>query len=137
VADYSVKRLEDMDMLFEGMVARARASLGARAFGMQVMTFPPNWDQYPNHNHREDAFEGSEGQEEVYVILTGSATLRVGGEEHRLEPGVFARIGPDEKRQIVPGGDGVRIILCLGGVPGKSYAPPPWTELGAPPPGSS
>jgi mannose-6-phosphate isomerase-like protein (cupin superfamily) len=135
VGDYSVKTLEDMDTLFDGMVARARASLGGRAFGMQVLTLPPDWEAYPNHNHREDAFEGSEGQEEVYVTLSGSGTLRVGGEEYRLEPGVFARVGPDEKRQIVPGGDGVR-VLCLGGVPGRAYEAPPWTELGAPPPSS-
>ena len=133
MADYTVKRLEEMDSIFEGSVARARASLGVHAFGMQVLSLPPRWDGYPNHNHREDAFEGSAGQEEVYVALAGSATLRVDGREHQLEPGVFARVGPDEKRQILPGDEGVR-LLVLGGWPERAYEPPAWTELGADPP---
>ena len=36
----------------------------------------------------------ADGQEEVYTVLEGKATLTVGGEEHELEPGVFARVGP-------------------------------------------
>jgi hypothetical protein len=133
VADYTIKRVDEMEAIFDGAVARARASLGVSAFGMQLLNLPPSWDGYPNHNHREDAFDGSAGQEEVYVALTGSATLRVGGMEHRLEPGVVARVGPDEKRQIVPGGEGVR-VLCLGAWRDRAYEPPAWTELGADPP---
>lgn len=133
MADYRVLRLEEMETIFEGAVARARASLGLRAVGMQVLSLPPHWDGYPNHNHREDAFDGSAGQEEVYVALAGAGVLRLAGREHPLEPGVFARVGPDEKRQVVPGPDGVR-VLVLGGWPGKAYEPPAWTELGADPP---
>ena len=40
---------------------------------------------------------------------------------------------PEGKRQIVPRPEGIR-VLCLGGVPGKVYEPPAWTEIGAPPP---
>ena len=29
-----------------------------------------------------------------------------GGEEHRLEPGVFARVGPTETRKLVTGDEG-------------------------------
>lgn len=122
-----------MESIFDGAVARARAALGLRAFGMQVLSLPPRWNGYPNHNHREDAFDGSAGQEEVYVPLSGSATLRVDGREYQLEPGVFARVGPDQKRQIVPGEAGVR-LLALGGWSGQAYQPPAWTELGADPP---
>ena len=133
MADYSVMRVDELDSTFGGVAKRARASLGASAFGMQVVDLPPGFDQYPNHNHVEDATDGSVDQEEVYVPLAGGGTLRVGGREHPLEPGVLARVGPEEKRQIVPGPEGIR-VLCLGGVPGKAYEPPPWTEIGAPPP---
>src|SRR5262245_20670218 len=132
MADYDIKRLDELDSTFGGAVLRARASLGIESFGMQVMNMPPNWDQYPNHDHL-DAPDGSDDQEEVYIPTAGSATLRVDGTEHRLEPGVMARVGPGEKRQIIPGDDGLQVI-CLGGVPGRAYSAPPWTEVGAPPP---
>ncbi len=132
MTDVSVLRLERMDALFGGMFVRARASLGVTSFGMNVENLPPHHDSYPNHDHVTDEHDG---QEEVYVALSGSATLHVGGDEYVLEPGVFARVGPAEKRRIVPGSDGVQ-LLCLGGTPGKVYDPPPYTEVGAPPPGA-
>jgi len=44
----------------------------------------------------------------------------VGGEEHELGPGSFARVGPSEKRKLVTGAEGARVI-AIGGVPGKAY----------------
>ena len=44
-------------------------------------------------------------------------TLIAGGEEHRIEPGVFARVGPNEKRKLTTGEQGA-LVLVLGGVPG-------------------
>ncbi|HZA89406.1 MAG TPA: hypothetical protein VE401_04165 [Solirubrobacterales bacterium] len=75
----------------------------------------------------------TEQKQLLYVYIASGGTLRVGGREHRLEPGVLARVGPEGKRQIVPRPEGIR-VLCLGGVPGKVYEPPAWTEIGAPPP---
>jgi mannose-6-phosphate isomerase-like protein (cupin superfamily) len=132
MGDYAVKRMDELEPVFEGIVRRARASLGARSFGMQVLDLPPSWDGYPNHDHVH-APDGTDGQEEIYVPLSGSATLRVGGEEHELSPGTIARVGPGEKRQLVPGSEGVR-VLAIGGVPGSAYKPPEWTEAGGPEP---
>src|SRR3972149_690051 len=100
MAAVTVKRVEEMDSLYGGVFVRARAALGVTSFGMQVENLPANHDQYPNHDHTNDS---PDGQEEVYIALSGKATLVVGGQEHRLEPGVFARVGPGEKRKIVTG----------------------------------
>ena len=94
---------------------------------MQVEEFPPNATQYPEHNHTED------GMEEVYTALEGKAILQVGGEEHVLEPGTFARVGPGETRKLVTGDEGAR-VLAIGAVPGKVYEPPEFTEEGQPDP---
>jgi hypothetical protein len=110
---------------------RARAELGVTAWGMQVLTLPPNWDGYPLHNHGADAYDPN--QEEVYVPLEGSARLLVDGAEYELRPGMMARLGPDQLRKIVPGDTGIR-FLALGGKPG-AFTPGVWTELGAAPPG--
>jgi uncharacterized cupin superfamily protein len=124
MADITVKRLDEFEALFGGGMRRVRAGLGITSFGLQVIELPPNFTHYPQHDHTHDE------QEEVYAVLSGKATLHAGGEEHVLEAGVFARIGPGEKRKFVTGDDGVR-ILAIGGVPGKAYEPPEFTEEGA------
>jgi len=131
MSDVTVVAIDDMEGIHEGLMRRARAELGVTAWGMQVLTLPPNWDGYPLHNHAADAYDPN--QEEVYVPLEGSATLEVDGREFELRPGVMARLGPDQLRRIVPGDDGIR-FLALGGAPG-SFSPGAWTELGAEPPG--
>jgi hypothetical protein len=128
MADVTLASFEDMDPIYDGLARRARATLGVTSFGMQVMTLPPNWDGYPNHRH--DAGVEDANQEEVYIPLEGSATLRAGDELFELRPGMMIRVGPEHVRQIRPGPDGLR-FLALGGVPG-TFAPSPWTELGGP-----
>ena len=128
MSDVTVQRIEEFDTPNGGGFCRARASLGVTAFGMQVENFPPHFEHYPEHDHSDD------GQEEVYTALAGSATLTAGGEEYRLEPGVFARVAPGVTRKIVTGEEPVR-LLAVGGTPGKVYAAPAFTELGAALPG--
>jgi hypothetical protein len=131
MADVTVKRLDEMEPILDGAMIRVRASLGATALGMQVLNMPGGADWYPEHNHAGEPVDDQ--MEEIYTALRGSATLRAGGETYQLEPGVFARVGAGEKRKIVPGDDGAQ-ILALGGMPGRVYEPPQFTELGAPPP---
>src|SRR5436309_4800455 len=76
MANYTVKRIDEMEAVYAGAFKRARASLGVTAFGMQVLDFPPNADRYPEHDHAED------GQEEVYVTLSGDGEIEVEGERH-------------------------------------------------------
>jgi uncharacterized cupin superfamily protein len=131
VPDATIKRLDEMETFYDGLVTRARASLGITAWGMQLFDLPPHFDEYPNHHHGEGAVDP--GQEELYVPLAGSATLLLDGEKHRLEPGVWARVGRSQLRRLVPGADGFR-YLAIGGTPGRAFVPPAWTELGAAPP---
>ncbi|MET1010623.1 MAG: cupin [Gaiellaceae bacterium] len=131
MSDVTVVAIDEMEGIHEGLLRRARAELGVTAWGMQVLTLPPNWGGYPLHNHSAEAYDPN--QEEVYVPLEGSATLQVDGEEFELRPGVMARLGPDQLRRIVPGDKGIR-FLALGGAPG-AFSPGAWTELGAEPPG--
>jgi quercetin dioxygenase-like cupin family protein len=132
MADCTIKRTEAMETIFDGIVHRVRASLGATSLGMQLMDFPPRWEGYPNHDHLSHSDDGNDlRQEEIYIALAGSATLAVDGEEHLLEPGVFARVGPAQRRRILPGPDGFQMV-AVGGRPGEAYQPPAWTELGGP-----
>ena len=128
--DVTVAAINEMEAMHGGIARRARAQLGVTSWGMQVLTLPPGWQSYPNHNHDSDAFDPN--QEEVYVPLSGSATLVAGDERFDLVPGTMARVGPKQLRQILPGPDGIR-LLALGGRPG-TFDAPAWTELGATPP---
>lgn len=130
MADVTVAAFEHMDPIYDGLARRARATLGVTSFGMQVMTLPANWDGYPDHRHDADVEDAN--QEEVYIPIEGSATLRAGEERFELRPGMMVRVGPEQLRQILPGPSGVRFV-ALGGVPG-TFTPSPWTELGGPPP---
>ena len=128
MADVTVKKIDEMEAVFAGAFKRARAELGVEAFGMQVIDMPPNIDQFPEHDHTHD------GQEEVYVTLSGSGELEVDGDErHRLDPGTIVRVGPGAKRKIYTYDDPIR-VLALGGVPGKPYEAPDVSKLGQPDP---
>ena len=130
--DVTLKEIDEMEGIHGGVARRARAELGVTAWGMQVLTLPPSWDGYPLHNHDAGAFDPN--QEEVYIPLDGGGTLVADGRRYELRPGMMARVGPKQLRQILPGPDGIR-LLALGGRPG-SFDAPSWTELGAPPPGA-
>ena len=131
--DVTVIAIDDMEPIFGGLARRARAELGVTAWGMQVLTLPPNWDGYPMHNHDATAFDPT--QEEVYIPLEGTATLVADGQKFELRPGMMARVGPPQMRRVMPGPDGIRFV-ALGGAPG-AFTPGPWTELGADPPNPS
>jgi mannose-6-phosphate isomerase-like protein (cupin superfamily) len=127
MADCTIKRFDEMEAIFGGGFKRARAELGVTSFGMAVMDLPADTDFYPNHHHASD------GQEEVYVILDGTAEFDIEGERHPVERDMAVRVAPTTKRKIYPGPNGVR-ILALGGVPGGVYEPWAASELGAPEP---
>ena len=127
MADVTVKRTEDFEPTVRGGMLKARAGLGVTSFGMQILRFPPNTSRYPEHDHSDD------GQEEVYTALEGTVTLRVGGEEHRLEPGVFARVEPSEARKLLTGEEGA-VVLALAGVPGQEFESKTFTDEGEPDP---
>ncbi|MEI7626427.1 MAG: hypothetical protein WCK06_09830 [Actinomycetota bacterium] len=130
MSDYTVKRIDEMEATFGGGLRRARASLGANSFGMAVEEFPPGFDRYPDHDHLHDR------QEEIYVVLAGSAAMTVDGEEFAIDTETMVRVGPSAKRTLVAGPDGLR-LLVLGGVPGEAYEAPEWSESGAPDPMAS
>ena len=124
MADVTVKGIDDFEAIFGGGLRRVRAGLGVTSFGLSVMEFPANFERYPTHDQTHD------GQEEVYTPLSGRITLHVAGEDHELEPGIFARVGPGEKRKLVTGDEPAR-VLAMSGIPGEPYVPPEFSIEGA------
>ena len=93
----------------------AGRDLGVTAWGMNVLAIDPDCSGHPEHDHARD------GQEEVYVVLRGSGTLKAGTEETPLGVGTLVRVGPGQARKILPGPQGI-VVLAVGATPGKAYA---------------
>jgi mannose-6-phosphate isomerase-like protein (cupin superfamily) len=130
MADYTAKKIDEMDAGFGGAFKRVRAELGVESFGVQVLDLPPNLEQFPEHDH------SASGQEEVYVAMRGTGWIEVDGERVDIDPDTVVRVGPQATRKIFTGPEGMR-ILALGGVPGKVYEPPEASRIGAKNPSAS
>ena len=123
---YEVRRLPEIERAFGGAFARVRAALGITAFGVQVVDLPPNSGEIaPEHDHRHD------GQEELYLLLSGSAELVVPDGTIDLDTETLVRLGPEVRRRIRTGATPARLLM-VGGVPRSAYTPPPNSELGGP-----
>lgn len=122
MSDYTAKKIEDMEAAFSGGFVKARAELGVTSFGMQVIQMPPNYEDYPLHDHAES------GQEEVFLALKGSGWIEIDGERVELDPDLLVRVGPAPKRKVFSGPEGLR-MLALGAAPGSAYEINPMTEL--------
>jgi mannose-6-phosphate isomerase-like protein (cupin superfamily) len=127
MSSYAVKNIDEMEAVFRGAFKRARAELGVESFGMQVIDMPGNYERYPDHDHTHD------NQEEVFLVMRGSGEIEIEGERYPLDSDHIARVGPETKRKIWPGPDGIRLVV-LGGVPGQAYEAPDLTKLGEPDP---
>jgi mannose-6-phosphate isomerase-like protein (cupin superfamily) len=114
---YTIKQVDRMHALHHGAVKLAGAELGVESFGIQVLDLPAGFDGYPEHDHTDD------GQEEVYVVLRGTAEFHIDGERIPVEGGEMVRVDPECTRTLKPGAHGVR-VLAIGCAPGSSYERP-------------
>jgi mannose-6-phosphate isomerase-like protein (cupin superfamily) len=124
MSDYTAKRISDMEAGFGGGFVKARAELGVTAFGMQVIQLPPDYADYPEHDHAESA------QEEVFLALSGSGWIEIDGERVDLDNETIIRVGAEARRKVFAGPQGLR-LLALGGCPGAAYKIVESTELTA------
>lgn len=124
MSDYTAKRINEMEAGFGGGFVKVRAELGVTAFGMQVIQMPPDYADYPDHDHAET------GQEEVFAVLSGSGWMDVEGERVELDPETIVRVGAATKRKVYAGPQGIR-MLVTGGCPGEPYKVAEITELTA------
>ena len=124
MSDYTAKRINEMEAGFGGGFVKVRAELGVTAFGMQIIQLPPDYADYPEHDHSDSA------QEEVFAVLAGSGWMDVEGERVELDAETLVRVGAETKRKVYAGPQGLR-MLVTGGCPGEAYKVSSVTELEA------
>jgi mannose-6-phosphate isomerase-like protein (cupin superfamily) len=124
---YAVKKIDEMEAVYLGAFKRARAELGVESFGLAVIDLPPDFENYPEHDHAND------GQEEVFMALRGGGEIEIEGERFPLDPEHMVRVASGTKRKVWPGSGGMRMVI-VGAVPGAVYEPPDVSKLGEPDP---
>ena len=90
----------------ENRFVRLRAELGVTSFGLNQIVLHPG---------QRGRIHAHERQEEVYLVLEGTLSLFVEGEEATLERGDLIRVAPGVKRQLVNRGPGPLHLLAIGG----------------------
>jgi mannose-6-phosphate isomerase-like protein (cupin superfamily) len=131
MAEYSVKRIDEMEGAYLGALKRARAELGVTSFGLGIVDLPPDFQRYPTHDHAHDQ------QEEVFVALRGSGEIVIDRKERvPLDADHLVRVAAGTNRKVVSGPEGLRVLI-VSGRPGAVYEPPPVSQLGAPDPAAA
>jgi mannose-6-phosphate isomerase-like protein (cupin superfamily) len=109
MANYTVKNLKDVANMAEkfgmgnGLEARfAAGSLELSNFGLSYQRLEPNFRIPFGHKHGE--------QEEVYVILSGSARLKVENEIVELKQWDAIRVPGEATRNFEGGPDGAELL---------------------------
>ena len=109
---------------------RLRRELGVESFGINLLTLQPG-QRSRVHVH--------EHQEEVYLVLEGTLTLGIEGEQRELGRDSLVRVAPAVRRQLTNRGPELLVLLSIGGAEphegrdGVAYAA--WQDSeGRPPP---
>jgi mannose-6-phosphate isomerase-like protein (cupin superfamily) len=126
MADYTKQNLKDIEDAAPkfGMPAQiearfARRALGGESLGLSHFTLAPNFRIPFGHRHAQ--------QEEVYVLVAGSASLKLDDEIVELEPWDAVRIGTGTMRNVQAGPDGAEYLAFgAGDDPGDAELEQGW-----------
>ena len=114
--NWKVARLDEIER--RGRDIPVREHLGIHAFGINALA--PGEDGTLINDHDE----AESGQEELYIVLDGTAIFEIDGETVDAPPGTLVFVGPETRRKAT--GDGT--ILAVGGTPGEAYQGIDWGE---------
>ena len=101
---YDTTAYDDVEPRAPGMYF-LRDALGCEGLGVTVVEADADWEGM-EHDHAED------GQEEVYVLLHGEATLTVDGDSVDLGPGDAVRVDADSTRSLAFSADGSKMVIA-------------------------
>jgi hypothetical protein len=116
---WQVTRLDDIER--RGRDIPVREHLGIQAFGINAYTPGEDGTLIGEHD------ESGSGQEELYIVLDGTATFEVDGETVDAPAGTFVFVRSEARRKAI--GDGT--VLALGATPGEAYQALDWGEAWA------
>lgn len=113
----TVRRREELERTGNWLLVRR--SLGLSAFGINLVEIPAG-ERIPEHD------ETDRDQEEVFLVLSGTPTLLVDGEQHPAPEGTFARLDPGLRRTVVNDGEEPAAVLICSAPRASGYEPLSW-----------
>jgi hypothetical protein len=128
MARYAVARLEEIEELNDGRepYRPVRHHFGITSFGVNAWTGVQAGDRLINEHDESEP----DGDEELYLVLSGRATFELDGDRVAAPTGTFVFVPPGVKRTAFAEEPDTTLI-ALGGTPGKAFEPDGW-ELWAP-----
>ena len=120
---YAVARLDEIEEMNDGRVPwrPLRHHLGITAFGVNTFTAPNAGDRLINEH---DETGDNDGHEELYVVLSGTATFTVDDETFDAPQGTLVLVTPPSRR-VAHASEPDTTVLAVG-APGKSFSVSEW-----------
>ncbi len=110
MSKYAVKNLMEIDDLAvdtpEREIRFSRKYLDSDELGITYQRFAPNHVATDGHSH--------EVQEEAYLVIEGSGTVKLDDERVELKKWDVVRVAPEVVRGFDAGPDGI-VLICVGG----------------------
>jgi hypothetical protein len=99
-----------------------RHALDVRAFGLNAYRADAGVEVIERH----DEADGDGGQQELYLVLFGSATFTVGGETIEARAGSFVFIDDPKLERVAIANEPGTTIVAVGAEPGVAFTPSDW-----------
>ena len=103
-----------------------RHELGIGAVGINAWLAPKAGDQAVEPHDEKVVEGGTNGHEELYVVLRGAARFTVAGEEFEAEAGTLVFVSdPELTREAIATADDT-VVLAIGAARGVAFEPSDW-----------
>jgi uncharacterized cupin superfamily protein len=118
MSGFTIKHDDELERDY-GKWVLVRRSLGVSSFGINTVELPPG-ESIPEHDETERSHE------ELFLVLDGSPTMVVDGQDYPLRRGSFVRLDPEPKRTVRNDGQDVARVLIVSAPTTSGYEPLGW-----------
>ena len=115
---FTVKHRDEFDRAWDRWLL-VRRGLGVSSFGLNLVEVEPGGTLTEHDETERD-------QEEVFVFLSGTATMVVDGQDVPAPAGTYIRVSPGARRSARNEGDSVAEVLIISAPATSGYEPMDW-----------
>ena len=126
MSGYEIARLDEIEEMDDGREPwrPVRHHFGITSFGVNTWTGRDAGDRIINEHDEADE------NEELYVVLRGSARFELDGREHAVPAGSVVFVSDRKVRRGAIAEEDGTVVLVAGGTPGKAYEVSAWEAAG-------
>ena len=117
-SSFTVKHRDEFDREWDRWLL-VRRGLGVTSFGLNIVEVEPGGTLTEHDELERD-------QEEVFVFLSGAATMVIDGQDVPAPAGTYVRVSPRARRSARNEGDTVCEVLIISAPTTSGYEPMDW-----------